>query len=245
MKVDCLAIGTHPDDVELCAGGTVARLVEQGYRVGLLHLTRGERGTRGTPEERRREAETAAEALGVHEMRFLDCGDGSLRHTEIEEDALIAVLRELRPEILLAPPSADRHPDHLRAHRLVADAAFYAGLARRGKGSPHRPGAVYAYMQHFSFEPSFIVDITSTWPKKLTALRAYGSQFHHLGAPRDHMPERDEPETKISSPLFALSVEGRARHFGQMIGVEYGEPWKSPVPLAVRDVMTLLPQGLR
>jgi bacillithiol biosynthesis deacetylase BshB1 len=245
VKLDCLAIGTHPDDVELCCGGTLARLVEQGHRVGILHLTRGERGTRGTAEERKREAELAANALGVEELHFLDCGDGALRHSEVEEDSLIAVLRALEPEILLAPPPSDRHPDHIRAHRLVADAAFYSGLARRGEGAPHRPGSVFSYMQHFAFEPSFIVDVTATWQKKTAALRAYGSQFHRLGEPPREKMDRGQPQTKISSPIFALSVEGRARHFGQMIGAEFGEPFLSPVPLAVQDVMHLLPQGLR
>ncbi len=241
MKVDVLAIGTHPDDVELCCGGTVAKLVEQGHAVGILHLTRGERGTRGTVEERAREAEAAASALGVTEMRFLDCGDGSFRTTEAEEDALITVLRELRPEILLGPPPEDRHPDHGRAHRLVADAAFYAGLTRRGSGTPHRPGAVFGYMQHHPFEPSFIVDVTSTWPRKVEALAAYGSQLSVAG----RAPERQEPETKVSSREFGLSVEGRARHFGQMIGAELGEPFRSPLPLAIGDVTGLLPGGHR
>ena len=107
MSLDVLAIGTHPDDVELCCGGTLALLVEQGHQVGILHLTRGERGTRGTPEEREDEARRAAEALGAHSLTYLDCGDGSFRHTEAEEDALIERLRELRPEILLIPPKED------------------------------------------------------------------------------------------------------------------------------------------
>lgn len=237
--LDVLAIGTHPDDVELCCGATVARLVDQGRSVGILHLTRGERGTRGTVAERRREAEQAASALGVREMTMLDCGDGSLRMGESEEDALIEVLRRWRPEILLAPPPNDRHPDHGRGHRLVTAAAFYSGLSRRGEGDPHRPGAVFCYMQHYGFEPSFIVDVTSTWQRKLDAMAAYGTQFY-VG---DDASEG--PMTKIASREFALSVEGRARHFGQMIGAEMGEPFWSPVPLAISDLSMLLPSGLR
>lgn len=237
--VDVLAIGTHPDDVELSCGGTVARLVAEGHRVGILHLTRGERGTRGTPEEREQEAQRAGEALGVAVVEFLDCGDGALRHGEAEEDALIAVLRRLRPEIVLAPPRDDRHPDHGRAHRLVTDACFYAGLVRRGEGVAHRPGAVFSYMQHHAFEPSFIVDVGAHWPAKIAALAAYDSQLY---SPDD---TRREPLTKVASREFALAVEGRARHFGQMIGVELGEPFWSPLPLAVGDVMRLLPTGLR
>lgn len=244
MKLDVLAIGTHPDDVELCCGGTVARLVDQGYAVGILHLTRGERGTRGSVEERAKESERAAAALGVQQVDMLDCGDGSFRTGEAEEDALVEVLRRWRPEILLAPPAEDRHPDHTRAHRLVTSAAFYAGLARRGAGSPHRPGAIYFYMQHYGFEPSFIVDVTATWDRKIEAMAAYGTQFYRStdGAP----PAAEvEPVTKIASREFALSVEGRARHFGQMIGAELGEAFLSHVPLAVGDMMSLLPRGIR
>ncbi len=241
MKLDVLAISTHPDDVELCCGGTVALLAEQGRRVGILHLTRGERGTRGTVAERVAEAEAAAAALGAAELDFLDCGDGSLRCTEAEEDALIAVLRKWRPELLLGPPPADRHPDHGRAHRLVRDAAFYAGLARRGHGEPHRPGVVFSYMQHYPFTPSLIVDVSAVWERKVAALAAYGSQLHQPGQQTD----RDEPETKVSSREFALAVEGRARHFGQLINAGLGEPFWSPLPLAVRDLMLLVPGGLR
>jgi bacillithiol biosynthesis deacetylase BshB1 len=170
---------------------------------------------------------------------FLDCGDGGLRRGEAEEDALIAVLRRRRPEIVLGPTPSDRHPDHGRAHRLVADAAFYAGLARRGEGEPHRPGAVFAYMQNDPFEPSFIVDVTSVWEKKLASLAAYGSQLHQPGH------ERDEPMTKVASPEFAAAVTGRAQHFGMLIGAAYGEPFLSRLPLAVGDVFALSPAGLR
>ncbi len=245
MKLDVLAIGTHPDDVELSCGGTVALLAEQGRKVGILHLTRGERGTRGTVAQREIEAEAAARALGAAEMTFLDCGDGCLRRGEAEEDTLIEVLRARRPEILLGPPASDRHPDHGRGHRLVADAAFYAGLARRGTGEPHRPGAVFSYMQHDPFAPAFIVDVTSAWDRKIAALAAYDSQLHRPGA--DRAPDRDdvEPMTKVSSPEYFLAIEGRARHFGQMIGVAFGEPFASRLPLAIRDVMELLPTGPR
>ncbi len=239
MKLDLLAVGAHPDDVELGCGGTVALLAEQGRKVGILHLTRGESGTRGTVEEREAEARAAASALGAVAVDFLDCGDGSLRRGVAEEDALIEVLRRRRPEILLGPTPADRHPDHGRAHQLVADAAFYAGLARRGAGSPHRPAAVFSYMQHDPFEPSFIVDVSAVWEKKLAALAAYGSQLYQPGS------ERDEPPTKVSSPEYSRAVAGRARHFGLLIGAAYGEPFLSRLPPAVHDVMSLVPTGLR
>ncbi len=239
MKLDVLAIGTHPDDVELACGGTVALLAAQGKRVGILHLTRGERGTRGTVAEREVEAQNAAAALGAVEMAFLDCGDGAFRHGEAEEDALIEVLRAWRPEILLGPTPSDRHPDHGRAHQLVADVAFYAGLARRGQGEPHRPGAVFSYMQHDPFDPAFIVDVSSVWDRKMASLAAYDSQLYRADS------SREEPMTKVSSPDYWLAVEGRARHFGQMINAPLGEPFWSRLPLAIGDVMALAPGGLR
>ena len=247
MRLDVLAIGAHPDDVELACGGTLALLAARGRRVGILHLTRGEAGTRGTAQQRLAEAERAAAALGAACVEFLDCGDGGLRIGEAEENSLIAVLRRLRPELVLGPAPTDRHPDHGRAHRLVAAACFYAGLARRGglawrdgAGSPHRPAAVFSYMQHDPFPPSFIVDVTASWEAKLAALDAYSSQLHRPGAEE----ASDEPPTKVASPDFRLAVEGRARHFGNLIGAALGEPFLARLPLAVRDPMDLLPGGL-
>lgn len=243
MKLDVLAIGSHPDDVELGCGGTLALLARQGKRVGILHLTRGERGTRGTVEERQREAEDAARALGAAEVGFLDCGDGAFRTGEAEEDALIEKLRAWRPELVLAPSPSDRHPDHRRAHQLIQSAAFYAGLRNRHPeaGAPYRPGAVFSYMQHDPFEPSFIVDVSSTWETKLEALRAYRSQLYQGGEPKgDPMAP-----TKVASREFWLAVEGRARHFGLLINVELGEPFWSRLPLAVGDLTAVVPGGLR
>jgi len=280
-KLDVLAIGPHPDDVELGCGGTLALAARQGRRVGILHLTRGERGTRGTSEQRLAEAEQAAAALGAVELAFLDCGDGGLRHGEPEEEALIEVLRTWRPEMVLGPPRHDRHPDHERGHRLVAAAAFYSGLQARGSRAmpAHRPAAVFSYMQHHPFEPSFVVDVTAAWEAKLAALAAYRSQLYQPAAggsgssgsgagsvggsgatgigigtgtgagtaapAADGAGERGGPTTKVSSREFRLAVEGRARHFGQLIGAELGEPFWSPLPLAVVDLLALLPGGPR
>lgn len=248
MKLDVLAIGAHPDDVELGCGATLAKLAGQGKKVGILHLTRGERGTRGTAEERRKEAEGAARALGAVELDFLDCGDGSLRTGEAEEDALIAKLREWRPELLLGPSPSDRHPDHARSHQLVQAACFYAGLRNRHpqssaeSGGPYRPGAVFSFMQHDPFEPSFIVDVGETWERKIEALRCYHSQLYQGPSA---LPAAQQPETKVASREFWLAVEGRARHFGLMINVELGEPFWSRLPLAVSDLTSVVPGGLR
>src|SRR5258708_30441696 len=183
-QLDLLAIGSHPDDVELAGGATLALAARQGLRVGILHLTRGERGTRGTSEQRLAEAEKAAAALGAVELAFLDFGDGALRRGEAEEDALIEVLRTWRPELVLGPPPHDRHPDHEPGHSLVAAASFSSGLAARGNRSlaAHRPAAVFAYMQHHSFEPSVAVDVTAAWEAKMAALAAYRSQLFQPGA---------------------------------------------------------------
>jgi len=252
--VDVLAIGAHPDDVELGCGATLAKLAATGRRVGILHLTRGEAGTRGTPETRRREAERAAEILGAAELSILDCGDGALRTGPAEEDALIAEIRRLRPELVFAPTPADRHPDHGRSHRLTVDCCFYAGLARRGGGTPHRPGAIFTYMQHDLFEPLFVVDVTATWAQKMAALDAYESQLHKgaapgpptpLGSGSDPLGSGSDRPTKVASREFRLAVEGRARHFGLLIGAELGEAFGSPQPLAVADPWQLLPAGLR
>lgn len=247
MKLDVLAIGAHPDDVELACGGTLALLARQGRRVGILHLTRGERGTRGTPQERQAEAERAATALGAAAMDFLDCGDGGLRTGPAEEDSLIARLREWAPDLVLAPAPHDRHPDHTRAHQLVEASCFYAGLRNRGAGPPHRPAALFAYMQHDPFEPSFIVDVTAVWEMKLGALREYRTQLHQ--EERDERDSRDDrdgsPMTKVATPEFRLAVEGRARHFGLLIGAAFGEPFWSRLPLAVADPLAILPGGVR
>jgi N-acetylglucosamine malate deacetylase 1 len=252
-KLDVLAVGAHPDDVELACGGTLALAVRRGRTVGIVHLTGGESGTRGTLEERREEAAAAARALGAASLDLLDCGDGELRTGRAEEDALIRLLRRYRPEVVLSPPPEDRHPDHGRAHRLVAAAAFYAGLAgRRLPGEdaglpPHRPAAVYHYMQHDSFDPAFVVDVTAAWDAKKAALACYASQLQVPAEWRGEASEseRDEPVTKVATREFSLAVEGRMRHFGLLIGAALGEPFGAGLPLAVRDLLDALPGGVR
>jgi len=244
--VDVLAIGAHPDDVELGCGGTLAKLARAGRRVGILHLTSGEAGTRGGPEARRREAARAGEILGAATVELLALGDGALRTGPAEEDELIARLRQLRPELVLGPAPDDRHPDHGRAHRLVRDACFYAGLARRGAGRPHRPAALFAYLQHDAvFTPSFVVDVTADWGLKMAALDAYASQIAPAPGAESPAAAADGPPTFVASRQFRLAVEGRARHFGQSIGVELGEPFFARTPLAIADPWQLLPTGLR
>jgi bacillithiol biosynthesis deacetylase BshB1 len=236
--LDVLAVGAHPDDVELGCGGTLALLAAAGRAVGILHLSSGEAGSRGSAEVRRREAAAAARELGVATLEILDCGDGGLRTGRDEEDTLIEVVRRLRPRLVLGPPRTDRHPDHGRAHSLLRDACFYAGLAKRSPelGAPHRPAALFCYLQHDLAVPSFVVDVTSAWARKIAALDAYASQLWGAGA-------KESPNTFVSSPDFRLSIEARARHLGIGVGASYGEGFLALGPLAVADPLHLLPRG--
>lgn len=237
-SVDILAVGAHPDDAELGCGATLSKAAAEGLRTGIVHLTRGELGTRGTPSQRTQEAERAAEILSVSDLRILDCGDGGLRTGHEEEDSLIAVLRELRPRVVLAPPPKDRHPDHRRAHQLVRDCCYYAGLAKRATSAalPHRPKVVLHYELHDLIEPTFVVDVSSFWSDKLKALQAHASQFW---SQKPNPDAAAEAATKIASRAFWESIEGRARVRGLQIGVDLGEGFYSRDPLPI-EVGSLL-----
>ena len=228
MNVDVLAIAAHPDDVEMCCGGTLARLKDRGRSFGILDLTRGEMGTRGTAELRDEEARRAAEILGASFRKRLDFGDGGLRRTAAEENALIEAIRLHRPRIILTSYPEDRHPDHARCGALVADAAFYAGLRKRESEHPaHRPQQVLFFSTMYYHAPSFVVDVTETYTRRREAILAFRSQFHD--------PESSEPETMISAEKFLKELEARARHYGQMAGVEFGEGFISKRPARIED----------
>jgi bacillithiol biosynthesis deacetylase BshB1 len=231
--VDILAFGPHPDDVELGAGGTLAGLASRGRTFGICDLTRGEMGTRGTPEIRSREAQEAARILGARFRETLDLGDGNLRTDREAELAVIDVVRRRRPRIVLAPWHEDRHPDHARAHRLVTSAAWYAGLKALATGAaPHRPQQVVYFPASYDFSrpPAFLVDVTATFEKKLAAIRAYESQF--LGGERP-----GEPETYISSKGFFEGITARARVFGRMANMAYAEAFQSALPPRLEDIV--------
>ncbi len=244
-----MAIGAHPDDVEIGCGGTLALLEESGLRVGAVHLTRGEAGTRGSADIRAEEAAAAAATLGMaHEI--LDLGDGGLRTSREEEDRLIQTLRESKPRIVFVPASPDRHPDHERAHQLAKDCCFYAGLVKRRdpRGlSPHRPQLVLEYPLHHQQPPDLIVDVSRVWQRKLAALRCYASQLtlpevdESAAAGERPAQRRDSarPETWVASSTFGQSLVGRARHFGAQIGVGYGEAFCSTGPLPLHELSML------
>jgi bacillithiol biosynthesis deacetylase BshB1 len=238
MSVDVLAIGAHPDDVELACGGTVALMVRRGYSVALADLTQGELGTRGNKVVRTAEARSAAKILGVATRRNLQIPDGGIVLNKQNLHKLIGLIRELRPKILFIPHSIERHPDHVHAHTLSKEAWFYAGLRKittshRGKPQePFRPDNCFEYQQWYHFDPTFIVDISHTFEIKMKAIRAHASQLHN--------PKSREPETRLSRPEFLDRIETDAKFYGHRIGVTYGEPFFSHAPLGVRSPFDLI-----
>ena len=237
MKLDVLALGTHPDDIELSCGGTVIKLVKQGYAVGIADLTAGEMGTRGSREIRAQEAAAAAKALGVALRENLGITDGNVAPTMENRLAIVRCIRKHRPDVLLIPHAVDRHPDHERAHTLCREAWFSAGLEKlkttdEGKEQePFRPRAYYHYMQWFEFVPSFIVDVSEEFDQRMQAMRAYKSQFFD--------PASSERETVLSTQSFVEMIRTRLEYYGDRIGVKYGEPFFSGGMLRVDDLVQL------
>ena len=223
MKLDILAIGAHPDDVELGCGATLAKEIANGKKVGIIDLTRGELGTRGTAETRDVESEDAAKILGVTMRTNMEFADGFFLNDKHHQIELIKQIRKFRPEIVICNAIEDRHIDHGKGSKLVSDACFLSGLIKvdticedtDGWQEPWRPNAVYHYIQWKDLEPDIVVDVSGFMETKLNALMAYKTQFFD--------PDSDEPETPISSKNFTDSIEYRARNLGRMIGVEYGE----------------------
>ncbi|HTY38698.1 MAG TPA: bacillithiol biosynthesis deacetylase BshB1 [Bacteroidota bacterium] len=238
MKIDVLAVGAHPDDIELACGGTIAKLVKQGYSVALADVTQGELGTRGTKEIRAKEAQKAAEILGVKTRRNLHVPDGNVEVNKRNVQKLIVLIRELKPTMMIIPHSVERHPDHVNTHHLAKQAWYYAGLRKLKTslgGSPQesfRPHHYFEFMQWHEFNASFIVDITDSYDKKMESVRAHTSQFFD--------PRSKEPPTKLSTPEFLENIETRAKYYGQRIGVKYGEPFLTNYSLGVSDMFDLI-----
>ncbi len=226
-----LTFGAHPDDVELMAGGTVIKLVKLGYRVGMISLTAGETGTRGTPEIRRQEFSDSAAIMGLSSCDMLDIADGFVDNSRENKLKVIRAIRTYRPQILFAPYWKTRHPDHGNCSTLVREAAFLSGLKKIDTGQVlHRPAKIIYYCEHYPFQPSFIVDVTDTFEQRLQAIRAYKSQVFNA---ETVLPEEDK--TYISSPEYYQSLVSRAQFWGHRIGVKYGEPFLVREPLGVRD----------
>jgi bacillithiol biosynthesis deacetylase BshB1 len=232
MALDALFFGAHPDDVELTSGGLAALLASHGHAVGIVDLTRGEAASRGTADERAREAEAAASALGVARRVSLGLPDlGVRRGDPAQVQAVVTALREHRPRLVVAPDADDAHPDHVEGSHLIARACYVAGLAKyAAPGERHRPARLLFALFRGAARPHLVVDVSATWDRRMQALRAHASQLE---------PARG-PATYLTHPDFLAEVEARARHFGALIGARYGEGYRTRGPLAVTDARALL-----
>lgn len=221
LPLDLLAIGAHPDDVDLLMGGTIALLAKKGRRIGIIDLTRGECGTRGTPDTRRSEAQKAREILGAQERITLDMGDCALENSAANRIQLASALRHLRPSVVVTHLDMNRHPDHVRAHELVRDSCFLANVGGfEAEGERHKIGDLVFFLGfHTSTEqkPDWIVNISETWETKLSALRAFGTQFY------TGKSSESGPQTYLASPEFWERIDVEARRWGAFIGARHGE----------------------
>lgn len=238
MKLDVLALASHPDDAELSCSGTLSLLVQQGYKVGIADLTRGEMGTRGNPQIRSEEAKQASDILGLSIRENLEMPDLFFDNNWLNQVKVIGVLRKYRPDIVIANAVSDRHPDHGRAALLIRESVFKSGLPKvetvvdHEPQEPFRPRALYHFIQTDYIEPDFIVDVSAQWELKMASIRAYRSQFYDPGSA--------EPETFISKPGFLEFIEARAKVLGHRIGVRYGEGFTVVRTPGVRDLTQLI-----
>jgi bacillithiol biosynthesis deacetylase BshB1 len=238
MKLDILAFGAHPDDVELGCSGTIAKEISLGKKVGIIDLTRGELGTRGSVEIRNNESEAAAKILGVSIRENLDMRDGFFLNDESHQMRIIEIIRKYKPKIVLCNAIDDRHIDHAKGSKLVSDACFLSGLVKIETSidgiqqEAWRPKLVYHYIQWKNIEPDFVVDITGFIDKKEASILAYGSQFYN--------PNSNEPETPIATKNFLESIHNRSRELGRLIGTEYAEGFTVERYLAVNSLGDLI-----
>ncbi|WP_026707974.1 bacillithiol biosynthesis deacetylase BshB1 [Flavobacterium frigidarium] len=238
MKLDIVAFGAHPDDVELGCAGTILKEISLGKKVGIVDLTRGELGTRGSAEIRHQEATAAADILGVAVRENLDMRDGFFLNDEQHQLEVIKMIRKYKPEIVLCNAIDDRHIDHAKGSKLVSDACFLSGLVRIEteidgvKQEAWRPKLVYHYIQWKNIEPDFVVDITGFTDTKIKSILAYGSQFYD--------PNSKEPESPISSKNFLESLNYRSRDLGRLAGVDHAEGFTVERYLAVNSLADLM-----
>ncbi|MEO1434188.1 MAG: bacillithiol biosynthesis deacetylase BshB1 [Bacteroidota bacterium] len=234
MQVDLLVFGAHPDDIELCAAGTILSHQDMGYTSGIVDLTAGELGTRGSAPLRLQEAQAAAEILGVRFRNNLGFADGFFDSSRANIEKLVAEIRRAKPKIILANAPSDRHPDHGRAAKLVADAVFYSGLRKieiLENGvllEPWRPQTLFHYIQDYHHEPDFVVDITGYMDRKEQAILAFRSQFFN--------PSSEEPATPISSSDFLEFLKGRARDYGRTAGFQFAEGYVRSQRFGIKDL---------
>jgi bacillithiol biosynthesis deacetylase BshB1 len=237
MKLDILAIGVHPDDIELGCSGTLLKHIAQGKKVGILDLTKGELGSRGSAELRLVEAANSAKILGVVVRENLGYADGFFINDKAHQMGIIEILRKYQPDVVLANAPRDRHPDHGRASQLVSEACFYSGLVRiettlEGKQQElWRPKAVYHYIQDRYLKPDFVVDVSEFVEQKMDSILAFSSQFYN--------PESELPETPISSKKFFDFIKARMANFGRDINVDYAEAFTTERLIGVEDITLL------
>ena len=237
MKLDILAIAVHPDDAELSCIGTLMLHASKGYKVGILDLTRGEMGTRGTPELRMTESANASAIVGLSARENIGLADCFFHNDKESQLKIIEQIRRFQPEIVFCNAPEDRHPDHGKSAQLEIDSCFYSGLAKiettwnGQKQTAWRPKQVYHYIQDRLLIPDFVMDITPFWERKREAIKAYSSQFYD--------PNSDEPETYISTSAFWDFLEGRAREMGHYISVPFGEGFIKTKMLAPKNVFDL------
>jgi bacillithiol biosynthesis deacetylase BshB1 len=223
MNLDALVFAAHPDDAELGMGGTIANITMGNLSAGLIDITQGEMGTRGNSDVRKREALKAAEILKTCIRENLLIPDGDIQLTDDNIKKIVIIIRKYTPKVIFAPYFNDRHPDHVSASKLIKKAFFVSGLKKyetseQGKEQEaYRPEKLFYYMQTYTFNPSFIVDISNSFDEKMSSVRAYSTQFYD--------PESTELETFISRPDFIEYVEARAKYYGFQIGKKYGEPF--------------------
>lgn len=239
MKLDILVIAAHPDDAELGAGGTIIKAVESGKKVGILDLTRGEMGTRGTVETRKQESEASSKILGVLVRENVGLPDGFLANSKEFQMRILPFLRKYRPEIVLTNAVSDRHPDHGKGSILASDACFLSGLRALkttdeagNEQEAWRPKVVYHFVQDHYLKPDFVVDVTGQWEKKIEAIHAFKTQFYD--------PNSSEPKTPISTPDFMHFLNARGREYGRMIGVSFAEGFTAKRPVGVDSLFDLI-----
>jgi len=219
-ELDALFFAAHPDDAELCCGGTIAALVRSGKRIGIIDLTHGELGTRGSVKQRFAEAKMASGILGITARENLKIPDGNIQNTPANRSKIIKAIRKYRPKVIFFPHDFDRHPDHHNTHILVKEAAFYSGLKgiKTAGLAAFRPARNIYYMQTYTFEPNFIFDISDTFGVKMNAVKCYSTQFY-----TGKKNGENETETFISSKGFIDYIEARCKFYGFQVGVKYGE----------------------
>jgi N-acetylglucosamine malate deacetylase 1 len=245
--MDILAFAAHPDDVELACGGTILKLVAQGYQVGVIDFSRGELGSRGTPEIRQQEADVATKLMGISVRENLGIPDGNMENNVQNRLKIITSIRRHKPSVILINAPEDRHPDHPNAAQLSLDAIFYAGLAKIESfetdgtpQTPHRPRYVLHYIQSDGLSPHIVVDVSDVWQERLALIYAFGSQFYNPNK------TSTEPETFISSPQFLEWIIARAKTLGYRINAEYGEGFLvANLPLGTDNLMDLLQREKR